>query len=203
MPKVFVCNFLNALKKNKLSGALLVSALVFSCSYKNSSKYDRLPENVKVVYIPMFENLSREPLIETYFTEAIKEEFLRSGYASIAAKEFNAEAILKGKITSVEVNSDESVIESKSTTYLPQGSVLPTQTTVTVKVALSLIKKESGKILWQGEFAQSKNYTPPQITVPVVNSANSLYNLSEKRQTLESLSRDLMQLAYDRMIDGF
>lgn len=177
--------------------------LSFSCAYKNAARFEGLPENIKVVYIPLFKNLSREPLVEAYFTEAIKAEILRSNNVKMAPSEMNAEATLTGVVENISVNSDESVIESKNTTYLPNGTVLPTQVKVTAVVRLTLTKKESNKVLWSSQFTQSKNYTPPQITLPVINSANSLYNLSEKRQTLESLSKDMMQLAYDRMVDQF
>lgn len=182
---------------------LMLSFLLSSCAYKNSSQSDGLPENIKVIYIPIFTNESREPLTEVYFTNAFKNEVLRSGFAQLANTEINSEATLKGVIKSVTLTSDESVIESKDTAYLPQGTVLPTQVKVRVEVFLSLIKKDSNQVLWSSTFNQTKNYTPPQITLPVINSANNLYNLSERRQTLESLSKDMMQLAFDRMVDNF
>lgn len=196
----FVFNFFNALKFFIVVGFVLT---LQSCAYKNSSKFDRLPENVKVLFVPLFQNQSREPLSEVYFTESFKNEVLRSGLAHLANNEINAEATLKGIVKSVKLVSDESIIESKDSAYLPQGTVLPTQVKVIVEVSMSLIKTDTKRVLWSGEFTQFKYYTPPQVTLPVINSANNLYNLNEKRQTLESLSKDMMQLAFDRMINNF
>lgn len=177
--------------------------IMTSCAYKLSSNVDKLPGNINVLYIPIFINETKEPNVEVYFTNSLKTEVLRFGKISIADRPDQSQAILEGKIISIDYASDESLIESKDTAYLPFGTVLPTQVKVTVKVFITLTEYKTGKILWSSEFTQSKNYTPPQFTLPVINSANNLYNLSERRHTLESLSKDMMQLAFDRVVDNF
>ncbi len=177
--------------------------LLSSCAYKLSNKVDTLPKNVKVIFIPVFKNKTSEPLIETLFTDSMRSETLRSGYAQISDSESNSDAVLYGAIDQVDITADESVIVAKDTKYLPNNTVLSTTARITVSVSLVLKKKGSSEILWSGTFTQGRGYTPPQLTLPTINSANSLYNLSVRRQTFATLSKDMMQLAFDRMVDNF
>jgi hypothetical protein len=86
---------------------------------------------------------------------------------------------------------------------LPTENVLATQYRVTATVVLELKRKNSTDVLYSGQFVQTMNYSAPQITLPVINTANSLYNESAKRQTLDTISKELMQAAFDRMVENF
>jgi hypothetical protein len=187
----------------KVLAAALVILLFFGCAYKLSNKVDTLPKNIKVLFIPVFKNSSAEPLVENYFTDALRSETLRSGYAKISNSEDHADAVLNGSIESVDVVSDESVSLPQADNYLPNNTVLSAQAKVTVRVVLVLKKKGSSEVLWSSAFVQSRIYTPPQLTLPTINSANSLYNLSIRQQTLAVLSKEMMQLAFDRLVDNF
>ncbi len=199
MNRTFVAIFL------KLTAAVIVIFTGLSCAYKLSSQVDALPGQVKRVHMPIFNNKSTEPGIEVYFTESLKTEAIKSGLVQLSGTESESDAILTGVINEIEVTSDESVIESidDRKSYLPNSTVLSTQTKVTVRVSVSLKKKNSSEILWSSDFKQSRYYTPPQVTLPVINTANNLYNLSARRQTLETLSKEMMQLAFDRLVDNF
>jgi hypothetical protein len=173
------------------------------CAYKLSSQTDPLPGNLKSIQIPLFKNDSSEVGVETYFTNSLKSEALRSKFVAIKNEESQAEGVLQGTIKSVDVIADESVIEAKNTQYMPTETVIATQYRVSVVVELVLRKSNSTKILWSGNFVQTQSYSAPQITLPVINTANSLYNESAKRQTLTVLSKDMMQAAFDRMVENF
>ena len=183
--------------------ASVMSFLSFGCAYKLSSRTDGLPGDVKSIEIPLFKNDSNQVGAETFFTNALKVEALRSKVVELKNSENEAEAVLQGRITKMDVIADESVIEAKNTLYLPTQTVIATQYRVIVKVDLVLKKANSTKVLWESSFAQTKSYSAPQITLPVINTANSLYNESAKRQTLDAISKELMQAAFDRMIENF
>lgn len=178
--------------------------IVFSgCAYKLSSEVDSLPGKVRIIQIPLFKNDSGEVGAETIFTNSLKTEALKSKYVQIKNEENEAQAILQGRITGISVVAVESVIEAKNTKYLPTETVIATQYTVSANVSLQLIRKGSSAILWSGEFQQATNYSAPQITLPVINTSNALYNHSAKRQTLDALSKEMMQAAFDRMVENF
>ena len=183
--------------------ASVIQFILFGCAYKLSSNHSILPGNVKIIQIPLFKNDSPELGVESSFTNALKTEALKSKFVELKNDEEGVEAILQGRIISVDIIADESVIEAKNTKYLPAETVIATQYKVSVGVVLTLTRKGSSEILWSGSFKEQSNYSAPQITLPVINTANSLYNHSAKRQTLNTLSRDMMQAAFDRMLEDF
>jgi len=190
----------------KVTASVIIFFLIMSvsgCAYKLSSKTIFLPGKVKSLQIPLFRNDSSEVGAETYFTNSMKTEALRSQFVSIKNEEGQAEGVLQGRVTSVDVLADESIIEAKNTVYMPTETVLATQYRVTVGIELILRRANTSTVLWRGNFVQTKSYSAPQITLPVVNTANSLYNESAKRQTLSDLSKEMMQAAFDRMVEDF
>lgn len=194
------------LKVSHLFFILTIAVINFSltgCAYKLSSDSDSLPGNVKSIQIPLFKNDSIEVGAETFFTNALKTEALRARFIQIKNDEKDAEAILQGTITGVDVIAEESVIEAKNAKYLPTETVIATQYKVSVGVELTLKRKGSSEVLWSGGFRQQTSYSAPQITLPVINTANALYNQSAKRQTLDALSKEMMQAAFDRMLENF
>lgn len=175
------------------------------CAYKLSTQVERLPGNIKSIQIPLFQNSSTEPGVEVFFTNSLKTETLKSHVVKLVNDESEAEGVLIGKIANIEIIPSESLIQSKDegVQYLPKDNILTTAYTVTVTVDLILKKKGSSDILWSGSFKQGQNYTAPTITLPVINTANNLYNYSAKRQTLDAISKEMMQAALDRMLENF
>ena len=182
---------------------ILTAAVMPSCAYKLSSNSEVLPGKVQRIQIPLFKNGSSEPGVEIYFTNSLKSEALRSNVAKLVNDESSAEAILQGYIVKIEMLALDSVIEPEKDLFLAHGTVLASQYSLNVEVNLELKKKGSNIILWSGNFKQAKNLTAAQVTLPVINTSNSLYNQSAKRQTLDALSKELMQAAFDRMLENF
>lgn len=186
-----------------LMAASVIQFSLSGCAYKLSSESDTLPGGVKTIQIPLFKNDSTEVGVESFFTNALKSEALRSKFVRLKNEESEAEAVLQGKITSIEIIADESVIEAKNTTYMPSETVLATQYRVIVNVDMALKRRGSSAVLWSGNFRQETNYSAPQITLPGINTANALYNTSARRQTLDAMSKEMMQAAFDRMLENF
>ncbi len=183
--------------------SVLCSILMSSCAYRLSNKVDHLPGDIQYIYIPLFENIASEPNVEMLFTNALKSEALRFSKVNVVSSKNLAQATLSGVIQKIIISTDDSILEAKDADYLPYGTNLPTQIKVNVTVSIKLVDNKTDKIIWQSEFVQSKNYTPPQITLPGLNSANNNYNLSERRLTINLIAKEMMQLALDRLVDNF
>jgi hypothetical protein len=181
----------------------LTTSVISSCAYNLSTKHESLPGNVTRVQIPIFKNLTAEPGAEVFFTNSLKLEALRSRVTKVENEEANAEAILQGTLATIDVIADESVMQAENNPYLPKRNVLAVIYHVTVSVDLVLKRKGTNTVLWSGNFKQTKNFPAAQITLPVINSSNSLYNQSAKRQTLDALSKEMMQAGFDRMVEDF
>lgn len=165
-----------------------------------------MPGQVRRVQIPLFSNKSQEPQVEVFFTNSLKEEALKSRMLKLTNEAKDAEAVLKGTITNIDVLASDSVVEADTNAeaiYMPQGTILAKEYKVTVGVQIELRKLGTNEVLWSGTFKQFKNYSAPQIMLPSLNTSNSLYNQSAKRQTLEALAKEMMQAAFDRMLENF
>ena len=182
---------------------LITASVMSSCAYNLRKGTDTLPGGVKSIQIPLFKNYSSEAGAEIYFTNSLKSEALRSRSVILENEDSNAEGILQGTVSGIQVIADESIVESPSSMYLPSGAVLALQYKVIVTIDLTLKKRGSNVILWSGNFKQIKNFPAAQITLPVINTSNSLYNESAKRQTLDAISKELMQAAFDRLLEKF
>ena len=182
---------------------LITASVMSSCAYNLRKETDVLPGGVKSIQIPLFKNNSPEAGAEIYFTNSLKSEALRSRAVRLENEDSNAEAILQGIVSGIQIVADESIVESPSKPYLPSGTVLALAYKVIVTIDLTLKKRGSNVLLWSGNFKQTKNFSAAQITLPVINTSSSLYNESAKRQTLDAISKELMQAAFDRLLENF
>lgn len=183
--------------------ALILILFFTSCAYNMGVSERKVPGNVKTVAITMLKNQSQEVGAEVYFTNALTSEFLRSKIVTVVEEPL-ADALLSGKITKIEYIAPETGLKlAKDSTYLPQGTVLATVYNVNISVDVSLVRRGDGKVLWQGTYTGVRSYSAPQVTLPVVNSVNPLYNLSARRQNIELIANDVMSEVHDRMTDNF
>lgn len=88
---------LSALRKILL-GVALITFILSGCSYRAGRIPPPLSPNLNTLAIPIFENASSEPLIETALTEALREKFINDGRLRVVTEE-KADLVLKGKIT--------------------------------------------------------------------------------------------------------
>ncbi len=183
---------------------ILKFILIFAflgCGYQFGPRDRSMPGGFKKVAIPMFKNRTQEPIAETYFTNALLQEFQKSKFAEVVSKNL-AEVIIEGEIVSINYKG-EGLLKAGDLSNLPQETDLATSYVITLDCDVRARSVHDGKILWQSRFRGDKNYSAPRITTPGLNSANPLYNVSARRQNLELMAQNLMAEAYARMTENF
>jgi Lipopolysaccharide-assembly len=123
-----------------LAAGLLGSALATtSCGYRVSGRATRIPATVQTIAIPAFANQSQQYRVEQILTKAVVREFVtRTKYHIISQPGPDADAVLKGTVTSVliaPVTFDSST--GRASTVL-----------VTVGMRVSLVDSK-GKVLFE------------------------------------------------------
>lgn len=184
---------------------LLVSLLFMGmtgCAYRLGVLGRTLPGGYSSVEVPVFTNSSQEPGIEIAFTNSLIQEIEKNKVAAVR-KEGGAPTLLKGEILSINYKPTGPIQKGQKAPLLPDGAVLATSYRVLVVTRLQLVEKASGRVLWASDFDAESSYTAPQVTMARVNTVNPLYNLSARRRILESMARDLMIEAHDRMTENF
>lgn len=175
----------------------------FGCAaYRWGSNSRALPGNYKKIAIPIFKNSTQEPNIEVYFTNALMQEFLRSPVAEVT-QEGNADILVNAVITDLTYKPLGEKTKDSGLVNLPIGSVLATNYAIYLTVNITLMSTRDGKVLWQQAFSNEKIYQAPQVTKPIINSVNPIYNLSARRQSIELLATTMMQEAFNRMTENF
>lgn len=173
------------------------------CAYHLGNSTRNLPGGYRQLSIPIFENKTLEPGIETYFTSALSQEFYRSKVGKVVSSD-QSELKLVGVLTSVVVSPTvKKASGDTAVPYLPNGAVLTTAYKVTVRVSVSVIRQSDQSVIWSGNFDGERSYSAASVSLAGINSVNPLYNLSAKRQNIQLLANDLMAEAHDRITENF
>lgn len=83
--------------------ALCASLMLAGCA--NYRLGTTLPPHLKTIFVPTFENRTVEPNIEQKITTAVRRQFQHDGQLKIVSAENEADIVLKGTLTSYDVDS--------------------------------------------------------------------------------------------------
>ena len=120
---------------------LLMSAMVSGCGYHVAGRSNALPRSIHVIAVPALENKTASYRIEQRLTTATVHEFLAKTSYRVVPDPANGDAVLRGKVLSVEaVPLLFDTATGRATTML-----------VTVKCEVTFEERETGKILYHAD----------------------------------------------------
>ena len=124
-----------------LCGAMLLVAIANGCGYHVAGRSNALPKNIRVIAVPALENKTASYRIEQKLTTATVHEFLAKTSYRVVPDPANGDAVLRGKVLSVEaVPLLFDTATGRATTML-----------VTVKCEVTFEERETGKILYHSD----------------------------------------------------
>ncbi|MEA1997332.1 MAG: LPS assembly lipoprotein LptE, partial [Gemmatimonadota bacterium] len=130
---------------------LLLSVLVLSARCSHYSTSGRLPEHIRTVYIPTFENETAEFLLPQLITDDITELFLSEANLRLG-EAGEAEAALVGKVRRYYEEAE---------TFGRARELEVTGRRVTIVIEVEFIDKVENKTLWQNRnFSRWVVYEP-------------------------------------------
>jgi outer membrane lipopolysaccharide assembly protein LptE/RlpB len=122
-------------------GVMVLAASVGGCGYHVAGRSNSLPKSIRVIAVPALENKTASYRIEQRLTAATVHEFLTKTSYRVVSNPANGDAVLRGKVLSVEaVPLLFDTATGRATTML-----------VTVKCEVTLEERETGKILYQSD----------------------------------------------------
>lgn len=142
------------------------------CGYHVTGKSDALPKNIHVIAVPALENKTTSYRIEQRLTAATVHEFLAKTSYRVVPDLANADAVLRGKVLSLE--AVPLLFDTKT------GRA--TAMLVTVKCDVTFEERESGKILYHSDNFLFRNQY--EISVDVKSF------FEEQDPALERLAQD-------------
>jgi outer membrane lipopolysaccharide assembly protein LptE/RlpB len=121
-----------------LHALLLTGALGSGCGYHVAGRSSALPKNIHVIAVPALENKTTSYRIEQKLTTATVHEFLAKTSYRVVPDPANGDAVLRGKVLSVEA----------APLLFDTATGRATTMLVTVKCEITFEERESGKILY-------------------------------------------------------
>ncbi len=106
---------------------LLAGLLLLSCGYKLAGRADTIPERVRTIAIPTFQNATTEYKIEQLLTRAVVREFLARTRYQVVSDEAAADATLSATVlnfTDFPVNYDPSTGRASTVQTVTQMHVI-------------------------------------------------------------------------------
>jgi outer membrane lipopolysaccharide assembly protein LptE/RlpB len=162
---------------------LICLVLVSGCGYHFAGKERILPGHISTITIPIFQNDTAKPFLESNLTNQVRSRFSGFSGVELVDTELPAEGRLLGRITSYKVKASafdalDNIIEYK----------------ITMQVEVVLKQSETGKVLW-------KNLVVWKGTFPGGIDKN-LLEINEQKANLEIENRIASEILY-RMLDDF
>ena len=178
------------MKKNKsvpffglLASYLLLLASFFftGCGYQIAGRGAHIPEGVRTIAIPVFENKTLEPIVEEEFTPVVIREFLRDTRIEVVNRP-QAGLVLRGSVTSykespLSFDQDQNVLEYRI-----------------IVITHLILVRQSSEILWERDITESAEYRA---------SSDVMSTRVAKLLALQEIARNLAQDAADRVLQGW
>jgi hypothetical protein len=128
-----------------LTPVIILATIASGCGYHVAGHSNSLPKNIHTIAVPAFENKTASYRIEQRLTSATVHEFLAKTPYRIVSDANGGDAVLRGKILSLEVLP---LLFENSTPTVPANVTRATTMLVTMKCEVTLEDRESGKILY-------------------------------------------------------
>lgn len=121
-----------------LCGVMILAANASGCGYRVAGRSNSLPKSIRVIAVPALENKTASYRIEQRLTAATVHEFLAKTSYRVVPEPANGDAVLRGKVLSVEV----------APLLFDTATGRATTMLVTLKCEITLEERETGKILY-------------------------------------------------------
>ncbi len=130
-----------------LGAALVVGVIASGCGYHVAGRSNSLPKSIHVIAVPALENKTTSYRIEQRLTTATVHEFLAKTSYRVVPDPANGDAVLRGKVLSVEA----------APLLFDTATGRATTMLVTVKCEITFKERETGKILYHTDNFMFRN----------------------------------------------
>ena len=183
-----------SLSLNRREFLLGVAALGASaCGYSLSGRGSFLPDYIRTIAIPLFENRTPFVTVEQLFTEKVRVEFQSRGRYSVQPTEPGADGVVRGDITGISATPAAFGNQQLATRY---------RFTVTVGVRFEDVTQK--KVLWENpSLSFSDEYELQNQLTGGDAAAQGAAFLSQERALMERLSTDFARSVVSSILEAF
>jgi len=120
---------------------MILATSASGCGYRVAGRSNSLPKSIRVIAVPALENKTASYRIEQRLTTATVHEFLAKTSYRVVPDPANGDAVLRGKVLSVEA----------APLLFDTATGRATTMLVTVKCEITLEERETGKFLYHAD----------------------------------------------------
>ena len=161
-----------------------------SCGYALAGRGSFLPDYIKTLGVPMFENTTPYQTIEQLFTNKVRLEFQSIRRYAVVPSDEGVDGVVRGAIQSIDlspVGLNDQQLASR------------VRATVSVKVSFEDVKAQ--KTLWENPaLSFSDEYELPTQTGPAVNVAAFIDN---NKPAMDRISTDFARSLVSAILEAF
>ena len=145
-----------------LAGLLLFALVSGGCGYHVAGHYAALPKSIHTIAVPALENQTSTYRVEQRLTEATVHEFLAKTPYRIVSNANDGDAVLRGKVVSIEMLP----LIFQNTTTATTTTTRATTMLITMKCEVTLEDRETGKVLYHSDNFVFRNEYELSTDVP-------------------------------------
>jgi outer membrane lipopolysaccharide assembly protein LptE/RlpB len=170
---------------------IAVSATVTGCGYHVAGRSNSLPKSIRAIAVPALENKTTSYRIEQRLTTATVHEFLAKTSYHVVPDPANADAVLRGKVLSLEaVPLLFDTATGRATAML-----------ITMKCSITFEERATGKVLYHAENFLFRNQY--EISTDV-NDPNSIKNFFEEQDpALDRMAKDFAERLVAAVVENY
>ena len=162
----------------------LFMLLLAGCGYHTpGSSGEWVGGEARTVYVQLFDNLTSEPYLENYITDALVAEMSRSRVTVLTENKELADVWLSGAVEDFQSNALAYGSSDRITDYR-----------ATMKVSVRLLRKNSSEVLWQKKMQRSEDY---------LAFINKNLQLEGEKLAAQRVSKRLAEDIQASMLDNF
>jgi hypothetical protein len=161
------------------------AAFLVSCGYHTGASADLIPKNVRTISVPAFSTLSARYQLGDEFARSISREFnTRTRFRAVTSAK-DADAVLNGRINTVQVNPQ----------VLDPASGKATSVQLVVVVTVRLVQQSTGKVLFErANWVLRQNYEV---------SVYPQQYFDESGPAMDRMSRDIAHDIVSGVVENF
>ena len=162
----------------RLWGVVVLAIVTTGCGYALAGKGDSLPDHIKVIGVPVFQNLTPYPDLDRIFTEAVRAELRTRRRYNVIPDAAGADAVLTMSIQSL----------NRQVTATTSDTKLASRIMLTVILAGDFKDLKNDKVLWtRPSLRLAEDYDLPNDVTPgadlaslFVQDPNALERIAKK-----------------------
>ena len=168
--------------KLTLTVVCLIVLSLIGCGYHFAGTGGQAPGDIKSIAIDVLQNNTAQIGLESVFTNAILNEFIRWKRLPIKPRK-EAEGVLGGSIAKIQI---------REISHVDSNKTLTSRVTITLK--LNLKRVETDEVLWKKDYSYHEDY---------VETGNSLDTALLRRQATDKIAEYLAEKIYIDMFEEF